>query len=214
MVTPSGNPSAPASTASGSSSCDRPQPAGCLLLTAEPARAEPARLRYRLRHVGARLALVAAARVFACGPLGRWAGELAAAFAWLRALPRDGPPNLSLRRFHPARADRTHPRPGYCTSGPRTRSACAGSRRSAPRSSHLRSSRDAPFARSSPDTGVEITSPRRRVASRWFGAARCLRRPPWASERQRCEGYDTRVTTTPPVRRSTYRPKCRAACWE
>jgi len=58
-----------------------------LLLTGELARAEPKRLRYRLLHVAARLtfhARTAALRLQASWP---WAGELAAAFARLKALP-------------------------------------------------------------------------------------------------------------------------------
>lgn len=58
-----------------------------LLLTGELARCEPKRLRYRLLHVAARLALharTAKLRLQASWP---WASELAAAFARLKALP-------------------------------------------------------------------------------------------------------------------------------
>ncbi len=58
-----------------------------LVLSGELARAEPKRLRYRLLHVAARLAFHgrrATLRLQASWP---WAGDLAAAFARLRALP-------------------------------------------------------------------------------------------------------------------------------
>ena len=58
-----------------------------LLLDGELARCEPKRLRHRLFHVAARLAFSgrrARLRLQATWP---WAGELAAAFAKLKALP-------------------------------------------------------------------------------------------------------------------------------
>jgi hypothetical protein len=58
-----------------------------LLLTGELARAEPKRLRYRLLHIAGRLAFharTAKLRLQASWP---WAGDLAAAFARLNALP-------------------------------------------------------------------------------------------------------------------------------
>ena len=58
-----------------------------LLLSGELARAEPKRLRYRLLHVAARLAVSgrrAKLRLQATWP---WAHELATAFARLKALP-------------------------------------------------------------------------------------------------------------------------------
>jgi len=61
-----------------------------LLLSGELARCEPKRLRYRLLHVAARLALharTAKLRLQASWP---WASELAAAFAHLKALPALG----------------------------------------------------------------------------------------------------------------------------
>lgn len=61
-----------------------------LLLTGELAKAEPKRLRYRLLHTAARLAIsgrTARLRLQATWP---WAHELAAAFARLRALPAPG----------------------------------------------------------------------------------------------------------------------------
>src|SRR5215216_6267141 len=58
-----------------------------LALTGELARAEPKRLRYRLLHTAGRLAFHARQAVLRL-PHGRpWAGELAAAFARLAALP-------------------------------------------------------------------------------------------------------------------------------
>ncbi len=57
------------------------------MLTGELARCEPKRLRYRLLHVGARLAFhgrQAKLRLQASWP---WARELAVAFARLEALP-------------------------------------------------------------------------------------------------------------------------------
>ncbi|MBA3908055.1 MAG: transposase [Pseudonocardiales bacterium] len=61
-----------------------------LLLTDELARCEPKRLRYRLLHTAARLAIsgrTARLRLQATWP---WANDLAAAFARLRALPAPG----------------------------------------------------------------------------------------------------------------------------
>jgi len=58
-----------------------------LLLTGGLARAEPKRLRYRLLHVAARLALHARGARLRLQATWRWAGELAAAFARLKALP-------------------------------------------------------------------------------------------------------------------------------
>ena len=58
-----------------------------LLLTGELAKAEPKRLRYRLLHVAARLALHARTATLRLQATWPWAGELAAAFARLKALP-------------------------------------------------------------------------------------------------------------------------------
>ena len=58
-----------------------------LLLTGELAKAEPKRLRYRLLHVAARLAFHARTATLRLQATWRWAGELAAAFARLKALP-------------------------------------------------------------------------------------------------------------------------------
>jgi hypothetical protein len=58
-----------------------------LLLTGELAKAEPKRLRYRLLHVAARLALHARTATLRLQASWPWAGELAAAFARLKALP-------------------------------------------------------------------------------------------------------------------------------
>jgi len=58
-----------------------------LLLTDELATAEPKRLRYRLLHVAARLAFHARAATLHLQRSWPWAGELAAAFARLKALP-------------------------------------------------------------------------------------------------------------------------------
>jgi len=58
-----------------------------LLLTGELASAEPKRLRYRLLHVAARLAFHARTATLRLQASWRWADELAAAFARLKALP-------------------------------------------------------------------------------------------------------------------------------
>jgi hypothetical protein len=58
-----------------------------LLLTGELAKAEPKRLRYRLLHVAARLAFHARTATLRLQASWPWAGELAAAFARLKALP-------------------------------------------------------------------------------------------------------------------------------
>jgi len=58
-----------------------------LLLTGQLARAEPKRLRYRLLHVAARLAFHARTATLRLQRSWPWAGELAAAFARLAALP-------------------------------------------------------------------------------------------------------------------------------
>jgi len=58
-----------------------------LALTGELARAEPKRLRYRLLHTAARLAFHARQAVLRLPRAWPWAGELAAAFARLAALP-------------------------------------------------------------------------------------------------------------------------------
>jgi hypothetical protein len=58
-----------------------------LLLTGELASAEPKRLRYRLLHVAARLAFHARTATLRLQASCRWADELAAAFARLKALP-------------------------------------------------------------------------------------------------------------------------------
>jgi hypothetical protein len=58
-----------------------------LLLSGELAKAEPKRLRYRLLHVAARLAFHARAATLHLQRSWPWAGELAAAFARLKALP-------------------------------------------------------------------------------------------------------------------------------
>ena len=58
-----------------------------LLLTGELARCEPKRLRYRLLHVAARLAFHARTATLRLQATWRWAGELAVAFARLKALP-------------------------------------------------------------------------------------------------------------------------------
>jgi Transposase DDE domain group 1 len=58
-----------------------------LLLNGELATAEPKRLRYRLLHVAARLAFHARTATLRLQASWRWAGELAAAFARLKALP-------------------------------------------------------------------------------------------------------------------------------
>ena len=57
-----------------------------LLLTGELAKAEPKRLRYRLLHVAAP-AFHARTATLRLQATGRWAGELAAAFARLKVLP-------------------------------------------------------------------------------------------------------------------------------
>ncbi len=61
-----------------------------LLLTGELARCEPKRLRYRLLHVAARLALHARTATLRLQTSWAWAGELAAAFSRLKALPAPG----------------------------------------------------------------------------------------------------------------------------
>jgi Transposase DDE domain group 1 len=58
-----------------------------LLLTGELARAEPKRLRYRLLHVAARLSFHARGARLRLQASWPWAGELAAAFERLKALP-------------------------------------------------------------------------------------------------------------------------------
>lgn len=58
-----------------------------LLLTGELATAEPKRLRYRLLHVAGRLAFHARTATLRLQASRRWTGELAAAFARLKALP-------------------------------------------------------------------------------------------------------------------------------
>jgi hypothetical protein len=58
-----------------------------LLLVGELARCEPKRLRYRLLHVAARLAFHARSATLRLQRSWPWAGELAAAFARLNALP-------------------------------------------------------------------------------------------------------------------------------
>jgi hypothetical protein len=58
-----------------------------LLLRGELARCEPKRLRYRLLHVAARLAFHARTATLRLQASWRWAGELAAAFGRLKALP-------------------------------------------------------------------------------------------------------------------------------
>jgi len=58
-----------------------------LLLTGDLARAEPKRLRYRLLHTAARLALHARTATLRLQATWPWAHELAAAFARLKALP-------------------------------------------------------------------------------------------------------------------------------
>jgi hypothetical protein len=58
-----------------------------LLLTGELARCEPKRLRYRLLHTAARLAFHARTATLRLQASWPWAGELAAAFARLKALP-------------------------------------------------------------------------------------------------------------------------------
>jgi len=58
-----------------------------LLLCGELAKAEPKRLRYRLLHVAARLAFHARTATLRLQASWPWAGELAAAFARLQALP-------------------------------------------------------------------------------------------------------------------------------
>jgi hypothetical protein len=61
-----------------------------LLLTGELARCEPKRLRYRLLHTAARLAISARTARLRLQATWPWARELAAAFARLRALPAPG----------------------------------------------------------------------------------------------------------------------------
>lgn len=58
-----------------------------LALTGQLARAEPKRLRYRLLHTAARLAFHARKALLRLSRSWPWAGELAAAFARLAALP-------------------------------------------------------------------------------------------------------------------------------
>ena len=58
-----------------------------LLLSGELATTEPKRLRYRLLHVAARLSFHARTATLRLQASWRWAGELAAAFARLKALP-------------------------------------------------------------------------------------------------------------------------------
>jgi Transposase DDE domain group 1 len=58
-----------------------------LLLDDELAKAEPKRLRYRLLHVAGRLAFSARRAKLHLQHTWPWAGELAAAFAKLKALP-------------------------------------------------------------------------------------------------------------------------------
>ena len=58
-----------------------------LCLTAELARCEPKRPRYRLLHTAARLAFHARQAILRLPQTWPWAGELAAAFARLAALP-------------------------------------------------------------------------------------------------------------------------------
>ncbi len=58
-----------------------------LLLNGEHAKAEPKRLRYRLLHVAGRLAFHARSARLHLQASWLWAGELAAAFTRLTALP-------------------------------------------------------------------------------------------------------------------------------
>ena len=58
-----------------------------LLLGGELARCEPKRLRYRLLHIAARLAFSGRRARLRLQITWPWAGELAAAFARLKALP-------------------------------------------------------------------------------------------------------------------------------
>jgi hypothetical protein len=58
-----------------------------LLLDGELARCEPKRLRYRLLHTAGRLAFHARTATLRLQTSWPWAGELAAAFARLNALP-------------------------------------------------------------------------------------------------------------------------------
>ena len=58
-----------------------------LLLTGELARCEPKRLRYRLLHTAARLTHHARQAVLRLPAAWPWAGQLAAAFARMAALP-------------------------------------------------------------------------------------------------------------------------------
>jgi hypothetical protein len=58
-----------------------------LLLTGELARCEPKRLRYRLLHTAARLAISGRRARLRLERTWPWAGELAAAFGRLKALP-------------------------------------------------------------------------------------------------------------------------------
>lgn len=58
-----------------------------LLLSGELAKAEPKRLRYRLLHVAARLAIHARSATLRLQASWPWATELADAFARLKALP-------------------------------------------------------------------------------------------------------------------------------
>ncbi len=61
-----------------------------LLLSGELARCEPKRLRYRLLHTAARLAISARTARLRLQATWPWARELATAFARLRALPTPG----------------------------------------------------------------------------------------------------------------------------
>jgi hypothetical protein len=58
-----------------------------LLLTGELGKAEPKRLRYRLLHIAARLAIHARTAILHLPATWPWAGELATAFQQLKALP-------------------------------------------------------------------------------------------------------------------------------
>jgi hypothetical protein len=62
-----------------------------LALTGELAICEPKRLRYRLLHVGARLAFSGRQAKLRLAASWAWATDLAAAFARLKALPAPAP---------------------------------------------------------------------------------------------------------------------------
>jgi hypothetical protein len=82
-----------------------------LLLSGELAKAEPKRLRYRLLHVAGCLTFSgrrAVPRLQASWP---WAGELAAAFARLKALPRPPDPAPPVTDDHHARSPSAGRRP-------------------------------------------------------------------------------------------------------